>query len=395
MKIGMILDNSFPPDSRVENEAVSLIAAGHEVFLFSLDYQRDKPSREIINGIKVYRYFPHPVIYKLSALAYSLPFFRKLITPLIQHFIDETKPDVVHIHDMLLGRTGILVARKNNLPVVLDLHENRPVIMRQYAHLKKLPGRLMIWPSWWEKAQKDLVLLSEKIVVVTEEAKNQLLSDYNKLASDVIVVPNTIHPDIYLSYPVKHDIIASSSAYTLLYMGDTGLRRGTDTAIKSLKIIRNKGYDVRLVLVGSNTEDYQLNSLVKELQMQPYVLFEGWQDVSKFPSYTAVSDICLSPLKRNLHHDTTYANKIFQYMAMGKPVVVSDCPAQARVITETQAGLVHRAGDPTDLASKIITLLDNSPLRKKMGDNAAQAVITKWNWKNTSKDLILMYKSFP
>ena len=38
MKIGMILDETFPPDPRVENEAVTLINAGHEVFLFCLTY---------------------------------------------------------------------------------------------------------------------------------------------------------------------------------------------------------------------------------------------------------------------------------------------------------------------------------------------------------------------
>ncbi len=389
----MLLDSAFPPDSRVENEAVSLIEAGHEVLLFSLDYEGRKPEKEIIRGIRVYRYKASNTIYRLSALAYTVPFFRQLVTPYIKHFLNECRPDVLHVHDMVLGEAGMRVAKKNGLPVILDLHENRPVIMREYSHMKKFPGKLLISASRWEKAQKRLVRKAGKVIVVTEEAREQLIKDYGKVEADVVVVPNTIHTDIYLSYPVDPTVIPTSPELTLLYMGDTGLRRGTDTAIQALSILRNAGHAVRLILVGSNTEDVKLHTLVRELRMEDSVIFEGWQDVSMFPSYTAVSDICLSPLKRNLHHDTTYANKIFQYMAMGKPLVVSDCPAQARVILEAHAGLVHRAGDAADLAAKIQALMENPGLRKKMGERAASAVETTWNWHNTSRELINLYRS--
>ncbi len=390
----MLLDTTFPPDSRVENEAVSLIDAGHEVHLFSLDYENKFAKNEVINGIHVHRYSPSGLTYKLSALAYTLPLFRNRIGPLVNDFISSVKPDVLHIHDMVLGETGIRAAKKFSLPTVLDLHENRPVIMKEYVHLKKFPGNLLIQPKRWERAQRRLIKKATKVIVVTEEARQQAVKDYAIDPDGVTVVPNTIHPDIYLAYPINPSIITPSGEFTLLYMGDTGLRRGTDTAIHALSILRNAGHPVRLVLVGSNTEDTELHKIVDDLGLQEHVLFEGWQDVSTFPSYTALSDVCLSPLKRNLHHDTTYANKIFQYMAMGKPVVVSDCPAQARVIQESQSGLVHRANDPGDLAAKILTILENPSIRKKMGEHAKTAVLETWNWKQTSRDLIAMYRSF-
>ncbi len=389
----MLLDTSFPPDSRVENEAVSLIRAGHEVSLFSLDYDSGMPAEERVNGIDVHRFSASQLTYKLSALAYSFPLFRRLVSPLVGEFINRVRPDILHVHDMILGETGLRLARKNKLPCILDLHENRPVIMREYVHVKKFPGNVLINPSRWEKAQKRLVNRADRVIVVTEEAKKQLINDYKKPGELVTVVPNTIHPDIYLAYPVDPRIINPSGEFTLLYMGDTGLRRGTDTAIRALSILRNAGQEVRLVLVGSNTEDVELHKLTESLNLKSHVLFQGWQDVSRFPSYVAVSDLCLSPLKRNLHHDTTYANKIFQYMAMGKPVLVSDCPAQERVIKESHAGLVHRADDPSDMAAKILTLIENPALRKKMGENAASAVQKTWNWQHTSRDLVEMYKS--
>src|SRR5690606_13970388 len=124
MKIGMILDTPFPPDARVENEGYSLIEAGHEVFLFSLDFGQ-KRSSESINGIQVLRYKSNTLLYKLSALAYTFPFYHNLLLSKINHFIKESKPDALHIHDMVIAEAVFKVNERYGLPVVLDLHENR------------------------------------------------------------------------------------------------------------------------------------------------------------------------------------------------------------------------------------------------------------------------------
>ena len=55
MRIGMILDKTFPPDPRVENEALSLAEEGHDVFLFCLTYGNQMLEEEF-NGIHVKRY---------------------------------------------------------------------------------------------------------------------------------------------------------------------------------------------------------------------------------------------------------------------------------------------------------------------------------------------------
>lgn len=392
----MMLDTSFPPDSRVENEAVSLIGAGHEVHLFSLDYDHTLKPREVINGIEVYRYYPSKLTYKLSALAYTFPFFRYQIAGMVRDFMENVNPDVIHIHDMILAETVMRSARLDQLPVVLDLHENRPVIMKEYAHLKKFPGNILIQPRRWEKAQARLIHQAGHVIVVTEEAREQIIRQYGKKPQRVVVVPNTIHPDIYLTYPIQEQIVNRfSGGFTLLYMGDTGLRRGTDTAIQAVALLKDKIKDIKLVLVGSNSEDIHLKNLVKEMALEKYIFFEGWQDVSLFPSYVEAADICLSPLKRNLHHDTTYANKIFQYMAMGKPLIVSDCPAQANVVLKTGAGLVHTADDAQDLADKIMLLHQDESRRENMGKHARESVLTTWNWNKTSAGLLQLYSSFP
>src|SRR6056300_1497754 len=99
MKIAMILDAKFPPDPRVENEAVTLVNAGHQVFLFCLTYTKEK-QEEIINGIHIVRYPSNQLEYKLSALAYIVPFYTILIQQKIHHFFNKVQPEAIHIHDI-------------------------------------------------------------------------------------------------------------------------------------------------------------------------------------------------------------------------------------------------------------------------------------------------------
>lgn len=389
MKIAMFLDTGFPPDSRVENEAISLIKAGHEVHLFSLDYERRK-QYEVINEIHVHRYSANKLTYKLSALAYTFPFFHNRIKPLITEFINTVKPDVLHVHDMVIAKAVMDV--NNELKVVLDLHENRPEIMKYYKHVSDGLGRLLISTDKWAIAQDKLIKNADKLILVTEEAKKVVVDQGLKAVEEIIVVPNTILPEVYLNYAIDNRILDRfKDSYNIVYLGDTSFRRGTDTAIKSLSILKKTIPNIKLILVGDSSVDDQLKQLADNLEVANHISFEGWQDVSLFPSYVEASSMCISPLKRNKHHDTTFANKLFQYMAMGKPVVVSDSTTQANVVKSEDCGLVFEADNEIDLANKILKLYQSKELAHKLGSNGQLAVSERWNWDETSKDLIAMY----
>lgn len=390
MRIAMFLDSSFPPDSRVENEAVSLIEEGHEVFLFSL-CNKGLTAEESVNGIKVKRYPLGLIPYKASALAYDVPFYHRFIRRHLRHFIKTVQPQVLHIHDMLLA-DPLLKIYSGEIPIVLDLHENRPEIMRYYPHLHRFPTNILIDMEKWKRAQSRLMRKTDYLILVTEEAKKTAIKKEVINAEKIKVVPNSIRKDIFLEYPLSEKIVnARKDKFNLVYVGDTGLRRGTDTAIEAVALLRERISHIHLTLVGKSSENAILIRMAKEAGVNNAVSFVGWQDVSLFPSYILSGDVCLSPLHRNPHHDTTFANKIFQYMAMGRAQVVSDCPAQAKVIRNTQSGLVHEADNAEDLAEKIHTLYSDPVLRKTLGENGKEAIENTWHWGETKKGLIDLY----
>lgn len=393
MKIGMILDAPFPPDPRVENEAVSLVNNGHEVFLFCLKYGNEKTS-EIVNGIQVKRYNSNKLEYKLSALAYTIPLYSFLMKKKISKFIKETNIEALHIHDIRIAEAVYNANKKSNLPTVLDLHDNMPEVMKLYPHLQKFPGKYIISPKKWKQKEEQFIKKADKVISVSPEFLETLATRLPSEKEKLVLVPNTIRKSFFEEYTVEESIIEKyKNNFVILYLGDTHLRRGLQTAIDSLIKLKNKIPEVKLVIVGKNTTDTILKKQVKDLQLEEFVDFEGWQNVSLFQSYILASEVCISPLHRNLQHDVAYANKIFQYMSFAKPLLVSDAIAQKKLIEKVGSGLVHTEKDVEDFSNKVLALYKSKPLRIELGNNGKEFIKNEFCWEETSKKLINLYNN--
>jgi glycosyltransferase involved in cell wall biosynthesis len=393
-KIAMFLDQDFPPDIRVEKEIQTLMDAGYDVRLFVLTYRKNKET-EVVRGINIYRHFGTKFLYKLSALAYTLPLFHFFIEKMIKAFVRSHQPDFLHVHDMVIAAAVLKVSKKFNIPMVLDLHENRPAIMELYAHVNKFPGNVLINLKRWQKAQLHLQQQTDRLILVTEEAKQHAISREGIDSNKIFVVPNTVKKDFESELSVSRSIENRlKDKFCILYFGDTALRRGTDTMIEAVFLLRERIPNIHAILVGKGSEDFKLVAQAEKLGIRDCISFEGWQDVSLLKAYAAGSEIGICPFRRNLHHDTTFANKLFQFMGLGLPLIVSDCPSQVNVIKKYNCGLVFDAENANDLADKILNLYNNKDLRKKLGQNGEKAIREDLHWEITSKSLVDLYHSF-
>lgn len=389
--IGMILDESFPPDPRVENEANLLIKAGYKIKLFCLG---EKTEQLRYKGIEVYRYkASFFVMNKLSALAYTFPFYRIFLQKHISHFLKNNDIDALHVHDIRVADAVFRLNKKYSYPLTLDMHENRPEIMKLYGFVNSFPGNILINLKTWKRKEEKFLRLADKLVVVTEEAKQDIVERTNINNSKIISLPNTPLQSFYSNFTIDERIIDKyKDGFNLLYIGETGLRRGIENAIEAVALLKRDIPNIKLILVGKSKDDSYLKTRVKQLGVEVNVDYQGWQDPSSFASYISASHIGISPLIRNKHHDTTYANKIFQYMAFGKAIIVSDCPAQANVAIDYNVGLVHKAADSCDLAQQILKLYRDKDLFNEMQINASIIIDKRFNWENTGSALTELYK---
>ena len=387
----MILDDVFPPDPRVENEAITLINGGYEVFLFCL-HNGNQKTNELINGIKIRRYKFSKLTYKLSALSYDLPFYKMIMRPKINHFIKKNNIDFLHIHDIRIAESVFQVNKKYKLKVVLDLHDNIPENMRFYPHLRKFPGKYIISPKKWKLKESEFIIKADKIITVSPNFAKDIIEENNIEKEKMILVPNTVRKSFFKEAIYSKVIDEKySNKFVVLYLGDTNIRRGLLTAIRATQLLSKRIVNFKLVIVGQNTTDSILKEETKKLNLESFIDFEGWQDVSLFPSYIVASNICISPLYRSIQHDVAYANKIFQYMSFGKPILVSNATAQKEIVERINSGLVHQEKNKDDFSSKVLELYQNEEKAEELGNNGKQFIENEFSWEVTSQALVKLY----
>ena len=395
----MVLESYFPPDIRVEKEAKALISAGYEIYLLSLG-KKGMPKRENINGINIIRVFPSESFLSKAwrHFWFSIFFDNPLWKRCLQDAIKQYEIDVVHVHDLPLVKTVMFIAKKFDIPVIADLHENYPEAVKVWRETNSsLKSKILntITPVWrWKRFERKTLHRVDRVITVVDEAKEHYTNDCGVPSQKVSVVMNTEDLEEFDRLNVDKSLINKyEDDFVISYVGGFGPHRGIDTAIKSMPKILKEIPHAKLLLVGGKHPEYEmyLKRLCKNLRVGDVVDFIGWIDFSLIPSYIAASDVCLVPHHASGHTNTTIPHKLFQYMAKKKPVVVSDCKPLKRIIEECNCGLVFPSGNYEKLAECIIKLYRFKEFANELGKNGRKAVETKYNWKNEAKKLIDLY----
>lgn len=411
IRIGMVLDQPFPPHSRVEREAVALVEAGYEVHLLCLANpdRPDELSDEFYRGIYVHRVNPKLVTCRVPVLNWTtrLP-YQGLIKNYFHHykFIDiawHTLVDrfvagygihILHVHDLRLAHTGLSIAKRYRIALVLDLHENYPALMQQMKG-RDNPVRGEKQRVRWEAIEADAVQRADQVITVIEEARQRLLVK-GLPPSRAWVIENTVDVDKYVAAPIDPNIVRHyKPAFMMCYVGHhNDVHRGIHTVLEAMGILRDELPELQFVGAGAYRELYRerLDELVRRYQLEERVHFTGWLDETEFGSYIEASDICVCPHLATDHTQATFPNKPYLYHLYKKPIVVSNARPLARYVEATQGGLVFDSGDAQMLADRIRELYYQPELRRQLGNQGHQAVMERFNWAVTAKDLVSLYQ---
>ncbi len=392
MRIGMILDNEFTGDLRVENEVVTLQNAGHQVFVLCLNYG-SKRNYEEFGGAKIIR-IPLSLFIKNKLRGLNNTIFN--LYPIywamqIKKFTLKNEIEVLHVHDLWMLESTYKANKNFNLPVLADLHENFVHALNHYKYANTFPGNILISKDRWKQSEVEWTNKATHIITVIEEAVER----YKTLGiseDKISVVANYVNLKSFLASPIDETIVNRvKENFTITYVGGFDIHRGLESTVKSIPIIKEKIKNIKLVLVGKGSNFETLKQLAKELNVESNILFEGWQPHEKLSSYIKASNLCLIPHLKSVHTDNTIPHKLFQYMIFEKPVVSTNCNPLKRILDETKAGVIYESGNETDLANKVIELYNNPKLCVDMGKKGKDAVLKKYNWDETSKKLVELY----
>jgi len=391
-RVLMILDHPFPPDTRVENEIGSLAKAGFEIFLLVLAPDRRMLTEKMGGGRIIRCHVPKKLSNWMRGLAGTLPILSWFIAHQVLKLYKQYHFDAIHAHDLYMCGGALRAGKRAGIPVVADLHEVWVSVLSHYAWSTRFPGKLFVSIRRWKFLERKWANSSRKLIVITEEMRSRYVS-LGCSSEDIIVLPNTINTDLFDDYSIKKSIIqAHQSEFTIVYAGTINAHRGLGFLLDCMPTVLNH-CNVRLVIVGEGRIRAELEAQAESLRISDHVFFEGWRPQHEIKSYILASDVCVLPLLKCEQTEKAAPHKLFHYMYLKRPQVVTDCSYIQTVVESTNCGLVAPYGDVKAFASSIISLYQNPELRKLMGENGHQAVTEFYNWNTSVKPLINMYRN--
>jgi len=143
---------------------------------------------------------------------------------------------------------------------------------------------------------------------------------------------------------------------------------GLDILLKSFLNVRKEIENSRLWIIGRIREDVE--HTIKGFRNLEGVEFYGFLEHREVMRLIRRAHLCVIPWYDDVDLAQAYPTKVMEYMTEGKVVLAARIAAISDMIKDGEDGLLHRPGDPDDLADKIVSLYKNKALRQRLADNA-------------------------
>ncbi len=171
--------------------------------------------------------------------------------------------------------------------------------------------------------------------------------------------------------------------FTVVYVGNVTPRRGVDILVEACALALRHVPELELVLGGPAMEEDQrwLREALDERRiLNGHVSYVGPLEHSKALALMESGDVCVYPFPPKIELDGVLPVKVFEYLALGKPVVATRLEGVSRIIRDGQNGLLVAPEDPQQMSDALVRLYRDPELRRTLVRNARPSVV-QYDWK--------------
>lgn len=385
----------------IESLARSYACLGHSVTVlvsYAAGWQR---SCHDVPGISVvtYRYVPferlHAVGYGKSVKSdlHINPWHALLVLPLVlcgifrfARLLRKEKFDLVHAH-WALPNTLIALAGRFLAATPTQVFTSFPgsdvTIITRLGRVGKLLASIIGKSDYLSCNSTDL---KEDLVRAGIRAERIDLVIYG-------VDDRAIHFDMPGRLAVRKKLGIGDQNILLLMVGRFVPKKGFSTGFRALKYITAKHANVKLAVIGSGVLMEEYLSILMRDGTQADVHFLGEVEPRQLSGYYSACDIFLMPSERFPSDGLNVV--VPEAMACGRPVVASSAGGNDIVVFNGVNGYLHAAGDPADLAEKVMRLINDPAQRNEMGTKSVELVRSRFNWLSIAEYYIDSYRKRP
>ena len=216
------------------------------------------------------------------------------------------------------------------------------------------------WNLWKDRLS---FALSDKVLVQTKTHADSLSKTLKVPKEKMRVLYLGAEEEKFFSRPAK-----KSKNFNVLFFGSFIPLQGLEYIIGAAEKLKNEK-DIRFKLLGKGLLFNEVKAMAEQKSLAN-VEFLGWVPEENLPEEIASADICLGQFGKTERANIFIGHKIFQSIAMKKPVINADTPAAREFFKENESIVFCKGGNASSLAQKILFLKSNPPLRRSISSNA-------------------------
>lgn len=279
--------------------------------------------------------------------------------------------DLIQVRDKYIAAAfGLLIARIKGIPFVYwcsypfpehyrELANNSSGLRSLYCVLHSLIGKTMLY--------RIVMPLSNHVFVQSKQMQLDV-SRYGVPVCKMTPVPMGV-PSRLSSWTSRNSPNITSSR--IVYIGSMDSVRNLHMLVDAFALVHARFPFTTLIMVGDSKrkhERVELEQYALSLGLGKAVLFTGFVSIEVAWKYAASAEVCVSPIFPCPVYNCGSPTKLFEYMALGRPVVCNTHPEQTEVIKESGAGLCVD-WDAKEFAEAMAWMLENPDKAAAMGEH--------------------------
>jgi len=387
-RVGMVVFSPYPADPRPRRAAEALLKEGMRVDLIC-EGEGESSSRERIGDLEILRL---PVKHRRGGvLAYAFQYsaFILISAVVLAWRSLRRRYDLVYIHNMpdILVLSALL-PKWLGAKVILDQHDPMPELMRTIFGLDEgsLGIRFIRLLERWSIARANLV------ITVNVSCK-RLFAARSCLPEKIGVVMNAPDDEIFpyraaASYPAR----VPNQRFVIMYHGSLVERNGVDLAVDALALVRDTIPTAELRVYGASTPYLkQVMDKVRDLGLERYVRYLGRKKLEELAHEIEACDVGVIPNHRNAFTDINTPTRIFEYLALGKPVIAPRTPGIQDYFGQDSLSFFE-SGNAEGLAQKLEEIYSQPSLAMKTAARG-QEIYLQHSWREERQVLVNLVSS--
>ncbi len=359
----MVAYSFYEADNRVRRYAEALVRRGDTVDVIGLSHP-DREDKKEINGVNVYNIQKRKLNERTKfdyLFRTTLFLFQSFLFLTMRHIKNPYK--LIHVHSVPDYEVfAAIVAKILGAKIILDIHDIVPEFYAGKFSSNKT-GVIFRALVFIEK----LCCSFSNHVIISNHIWADKLTKRSVKEEKCLTLLNFPDPFIFYNRLLEK---RNSTPFTLIYPGTLNWHQGLDIAIEAMDIVKKRALPAELHIYGRGPEEQNLKNLALSLDLSTHVKFHGILSLEEVAQRMAFADSGLVPKRADGFGNEAFSTKIFEFMALGVPVIVSKTRIDEYYFNDSLV-LFFAPGNAYDLAEKISACVKDRQLVLTRAQNAA------------------------